>query len=175
VTSSQIGAGPQRQDHCPFRKEPVRVKELRHPRHDDGERAALRVLAAARDHVTAERTATLNALIALVCVVDLGIDARRALTSKQIAEGSRWRTRDEQIGLAIARTEAVRLAKRVAEPDGDIATITCMTLDPATRAYVEQRTTEGRTAKEIRRCLKRYLARQIYRALNVTDATASPA
>lgn len=71
--------------------------------------------------MTAERTATLNALIALVRVVDLGIDTRRALSSKQIAEVSRWRNRDEQIGLAIARTEAVRLAKRVAELDGDIA------------------------------------------------------
>ncbi|MET3920138.1 hypothetical protein ABIB26_001064 [Arthrobacter sp. UYEF20] len=71
--------------------------------------------------MTAERTATLNALIALVRVVDLGIDARRALTSKQIAEVSRRRTRDEQIGLATARTEAARLAKRVAELDGDIA------------------------------------------------------
>ena len=56
-----------------------------------------------------------------------------------------------------------------------IATITRMTHDPATRAYVEKRRTEGRTTKEIRRCLKRYLARQIYRALNAIDATPSPA
>ena len=35
-----------------------------------------------------------------------------------------------------------------------------------TRAYVERRTTEGRTLREIRRCLKRYLAREIYRRLN---------
>ena len=38
--------------------------------------------------------------------------------------------------------------------------------NPATRAYVERRRTEGRTNKEIRRCLKRYLARRIYRQLN---------
>jgi len=36
-----------------------------------------------------------------------------------------------------------------------------MTDDPDTRAYVERRRAEGRTTKEIRRCLKRYLARQI--------------
>src|SRR5665647_2849510 len=34
-------------------------------------------------------------------------------------------------------------------------------MDPATKAYVERRLTEGHTKKEIRRCLKRYLARQI--------------
>jgi hypothetical protein len=31
-----------------------------------------------------------------------------------------------------------------------------------TRAYVERCTTEGRSKKEILRCLKRYLARQLY-------------
>jgi len=238
---------------------PLDVDELRRPRRDEGVRAALRVLVAARDHMTAERTATVNALIALVRVVDLGIDARRPLTGKQIAEVSRWRTRDEEIGLTTARAEAVRLAKRVADLDDDIAantttmaelvrqspaavllektgigpvtaaialtawshpgrvrseaafaclagvnpipassgntvrhrlnrggdrrlnralhiaTITRMTHDPDTRAYVERRRAEGRTTKEIRRCLKRYLARQIYRTLNAADTGPSPA
>lgn len=39
-------------------------------------------------------------------------------------------------------------------------------MDPQTRVYVERRTAEGRTTKEIRRCLKRYLSRQIYRYLD---------
>jgi transposase len=34
--------------------------------------------------------------------------------------------------------------------------------DPATRAYVERRTTEGLSKKEIIRCLKRYIARELY-------------
>ncbi len=34
--------------------------------------------------------------------------------------------------------------------------------DPATQAYVERRTAEGKTKKEIIRCLKRYVAREIY-------------
>jgi transposase len=46
-----------------------------------------------------------------------------------------------------------------------------MRMDPATRAYVEKRTAEGRTRREIRRCLKRYLARQIYRHLNAASDT----
>ena len=53
-----------------------------------------------------------------------------------------------------------------------MAVVTRMRMDPGTRTYIEKRTAEGRTPREIRRCLKRYLARQIYRHLNA--ATASP-
>jgi len=42
--------------------------------------------------------------------------------------------------------------------------------DPRTRAYVERRTKDGLSKKEIIRCLKRYVAREIY-----YDLTASPA
>lgn len=35
-----------------------------------------------------------------------------------------------------------------------------------TRAYVERRTAEGKSPREIRRCLKRYIARQLFRSLN---------
>ena len=34
-----------------------------------------------------------------------------------------------------------------------------------TRAYVERRTAEGKSPREIRRCLKRYIARELYRQL----------
>ena len=34
--------------------------------------------------------------------------------------------------------------------------------DPATRVYVERRTTEGLSKKDILRCLKRYIARELY-------------
>ena len=47
--------------------------------------------------------------------------------------------------------------------------------DPATRAYVERRTAEGKTKKEIIRCLKRYVAREVYRALTTkTPQRATP-
>lgn len=36
---------------------------------------------------------------------------------------------------------------------------------PRTRAYVARRTPEGKTARETRRCLKRYIARELYRQL----------
>jgi transposase len=238
---------------------PLDTSQLRRPRLAEGVRAALRVLVAARDHMTAERTATVNALVALLRVIDLGIDARKALPGTQIATVARWRTRDEELGAATARAEAVRLAKRVTELDeqiaanttrmselvqasqaapllektgigpvtaaicltawshhgrvrseaafaslagvnpipassgntvrhrlnrgGDrrlnralhIAVLTRMTHDPATRAYVERRRAEGRTTREIRRCLKRYLARHIYRVLNAASPAPNPA
>jgi transposase len=232
---------------------PLDVTQLRHPRADQGVRAALRVLIAARDHMSTERTAAVNALIALLRVVDLGIDARKPLSGTQISEVARWRTRHgEGIGAATARAEAIRLAKQITSLDTELAAnkvrmdelvqaspaavllgkvgigpvtaaivltawshqgrlrseaafaalagvnpipassgntvrhrlnqggdrrlnralhmavITRMTHDPDTRAYAEKRRAEGRTNREIRRCLKRYLARHIYRALNAT-------
>jgi transposase len=228
--------------------------QLRRPRSDDGVRAALRILVTARQHMTTERTATVNALTALLRVVDLGVDARKPLTTRQVTEVARWRTRVEDLALATARAEAVRLAKRVVDLGGELAAnqaritdlirsskaavlldkngigpvtvavvlaawshsgrvrseaafaalagvnpipassgnttrhrlnrggdrrlnralhmavITRMTHDPDTRAYVERRRAEGRTTKEIRRCLKRYLARQLYRTLEALHA-----
>jgi len=236
--------------------------QLRRPRAGDGVRAALRVLVTAREHMTDERTACVNALTALLRVVDLGIDARKPPTGKQVGQVAAWRTRTDElardIATATARAEAVRLAKRIHALDDELAanktqmkalidsskaaplldktgigpvtaaiayaawshpgrirneaafaclagvnpipassgnttrhrlnrggdrrlnralhmaTVTRMTHDPETRAYVEKRRAQGRTKKEIRRSLKRYLARQIYRTLN-TLHTEEPA
>ena len=41
--------------------------------------------------------------------------------------------------------------------------------DPLTRAYVQRRTTEGKNPREIRRCLKRIIARQLYKLLDRYD------
>lgn len=228
----------------------LETDQLRHPRKDDGVRAALRVLVAARDMMTTERTSAVNALTALLRSTSLGIDARKKLSATQIAEVTKWRTRAEDIARAAARAEAIRLVKRITALDKEIkdntttttdlikqspardllektgiglvtaavvmtawshegrlrdeaafaslagvnpipassgntvrhrlnrggdrrlnralhmAVITRMTHDPETRAYVERRRAEGRTPREIRRILKRYLARQLFRLLN---------
>jgi transposase len=100
---------------------PLKLAELRHPRADDGVRAALRILIAARDQMTGERTAAVNALTALLRVVALGVDARKAPNSSQISEIARWRARHgEEVGAATARAEAVRLAKRITALDADL-------------------------------------------------------
>ncbi|MFD1825444.1 MULTISPECIES: transposase [Mumia] len=185
---------------------------------------------------------------ALVRSHDLGIDARKSLTSQQIATIAGWRRREEPFGVATARAEAVRLAKRVVSLDEELAenratitnlvaveapelleqhgvgaitaavvltvwshpgrirseaafaqiagaapipassgntvrhrlnrggdrqlnralntiVLTRMRTDPNTRAYIERRLAEGKRTKEIRRCLKRYVGRQIFRTL----------
>lgn len=43
-----------------------------------------------------------------------------------------------------------------------LAVVTRLRVDPRTKAYVARRTAEGRTKLEIMRCLKRYVARELY-------------
>lgn len=209
---------------------------------------ALQVLTVAREQMNADRLRSINALTALLRTYDLGIDARKALTSPQIAAVAAWRRRDEPLGRTTARADAVRHARRIAELDHDLKmnrdqitvlvdehaptllemtgigaitaaiimtvwshpgrirseaalaqiagtcpipassgnttrhrlnrggdrqlnraintiVLTRMRMDPATRAYVERRTAQGRTKREITRCLKRYVTRQIHRTL----------
>lgn len=231
---------------------PLPVEKLRRPRLNEGIRQGLRILVTARESMTKGRTRSINALNALVRSNDLGIDARRKLTTVQIEEISRWREREEELASGIARSEAVRLAKhildlseqlktneqkleelvRVSEAaplleekgfqavaaakclvawshegrvrseaafaclagvnpipassgntvrhrlnrGGDrrlnsalhMAAITRMTYESETRDYVEKRRVEGKTDKEIRRCVKRYLARRVFRILAAT-------
>ena len=51
--------------------------------------------------------------------------------------------------------------------------MTRMRCCPSTKAYVARRTAEGKTTREIRRCLKRYIARELYRALTATMAATT--
>jgi transposase len=44
-----------------------------------------------------------------------------------------------------------------------------------TRTYVQRRTAEGKSQREIRRCLKRYIARELYRTLTANAAPAAAA
>ena len=46
--------------------------------------------------------------------------------------------------------------------------------DPATKAYVARRTVGGRTKPEIIRCLKRYIARELYPVLLAATSTITP-
>ncbi|MFB7477276.1 IS110 family transposase [Kitasatospora sp. NPDC056184] len=46
-----------------------------------------------------------------------------------------------------------------------------MRYDERTRAYVARRTTEGLSKKDIMRCLKRFVAREVYRTLTSTPTT----
>ena len=46
-----------------------------------------------------------------------------------------------------------------------VVVLTRLRYDPATRAYAQRRRGQGKTNREIRRCLVRYVARQLYRLL----------
>lgn len=106
---------------------PLPLERLRKPRRDDGLRAALRVLVSARDQMTTERTAAINALTALLRSFPLDIDARRALSKAQIGTVARWRARSEDISLMTARAEAIRLAKRIINLDEEVTENTTTT------------------------------------------------
>jgi transposase len=49
--------------------------------------------------------------------------------------------------------------------------ITRMASDPTTKAYIERRMKEGLTKKQAFRCLKRYIAREVYNALPRSELT----
>lgn len=52
-----------------------------------------------------------------------------------------------------------------------LAVITRMRTDPRTQAYVAKRTASGHSNLETIRCLKRYLAREVYYLLNPAQPT----
>src|SRR5699024_1519833 len=56
-----------------------------------------------------------------------------------------------------------------------MVTVTKMTHDPETRAYVDKRRAEQKTDREIRRCLKRYIARRVFRTFNASATMLQPA
>jgi transposase len=228
---------------------PAATNRLRTPRDDQGERAAMRILITAREQLNTQRTATINALTALLRTTDLHVDARRPLSRTTIATIATWRTRPDTIAITTARTEARRLARTIRTADAELAAnaqaltalvksspaavllndtgigaitaatiyiawshpgrlhseaafanlagacplpassgnttrhrvnrggdrrlnhalhtiaLTRMRVDPTTQAYVQRRLADNRTPREIRRCLKRYIARQLHREL----------
>jgi transposase len=58
-----------------------------------------------------------------------------------------------------------RLGDRQLNRALNVIAVNRMRCHPATQAYVQRRRAEGRTDREIRRCIKRYIARHLYRTL----------
>lgn len=218
---------------------------------------ALRLLSVGRDQMNTDRLRAINALTALVRAHDLGLDARKPLSASQIKTIAAWRERDEAHGAAVARSEAVRLAKQINVLDSDLKAnqvkltelttehtpsllamhgvgavtaaiimtvwshpgrirseaafamiagtcpipassgntvrhrlnrggdrrlnraintiaLTRMRTDQSTREYVQRKTAEGRSKREIMRSLKRYITRQIHRTLTTKMPLSAP-
>jgi transposase len=51
-----------------------------------------------------------------------------------------------------------------------LVVLTRLRYDPASRAYAERRRVQGKTNREIRRCLVRYVARRLYRLLKANPS-----
>jgi transposase len=77
-------------------------------------------------------------------------------------------------GRTTGRHRLSRSGDRAANSALYIVTIVRMRHHAPTRAYLERRTAEGRTKREIIRCLKRYIAREIYAALPRPATPATP-
>lgn len=96
---------------------PNDITNLLQPR-DEGARAALSLLSASRARIDAHRTANRNALSALLRTYDLGIDASRPLSVRQIKQVSRWREHEaDTIDQKFARDEAKFLATSIMAAD----------------------------------------------------------
>ncbi len=78
-------------------------------------------------------------------------------------------------GKTTGRHRLSRGGDRAANSALYIVAIVRMRHHEATRAYVERRTAEGLSKREIIRCLKRYIAREVYAKLPKTDPTSAPA
>ncbi len=217
----------------------------------EGTRSALNVLVASRERIDAERTRNRNALTALAREIDLGVDARKALTDMQVKQISAWREHPtDSVAQRYARAEASRLATAVLDADKllaanktqmaeldeqmapglaaefgygpvtvawiliayshtgrvlseaafasmagvaplqassgntvrhrlnrhgdrmlnqavDVIAKVRMQFDPQTKDYVEKREAEGLSYREIKRVLKRYIVRKVFRRLRV--------
>lgn len=74
-------------------------------------------------------------------------------------------------GQVITRYRVNRRGDRQLNRALHTVTLSRIRYDQRTRDYVERRTTEGKTPREIKRCLKRYIARDLYRLLEAGPPT----
>ena len=97
-----------------------------------------------------------------------------ALQAANAGWGQFWRARWGQSGLthSSGQQERHRL-NRGGDRQANSAlwkiVLTRMVCDPRTSAYIERRRKEGLTKKEAIRCLKRYIAREVYNYLPRAD------
>jgi transposase len=70
------------------------------------------------------------------------------------------------VPVSSGRTGRHRLGDRQLNRAIHTIAVTRMRCHQLTQAYVQRRRAEGKTDREIRRCIKRYLARHLYRALS---------
>jgi transposase len=155
-------------------------------RHAEIQRLAL-ALQQARRQLAANR----RQLLAIVADIAPGLTNRYGvgpITAAQavVSFSHPGRCRDEAAFAALAGTNPIpassgRIVRHRLNRGGDralncaIHTIALARIHRClrTRAYIERRTAEGKTPREIRRCLKRYIARELYRQLTQSMTPAN--
>jgi transposase len=143
----------------------------------DGDREALRLLMIDRDNAVQSAKTARTALAAILVTAEHGLgylSAAQILLSWSHA----GRIRSEQAFAMLSGTAPVpvssgrtdrhrlnRLGDRQLNRAIHTIAVTRMRCHQPTQAYVQRRQAEGKTDREIRRCIKRYLARHLYRTL----------
>jgi transposase len=160
----------------------LEVGRLRRERRSGGETDALDAARAAPSVLASEGPATpraggeRQALQALVAAREGAVSAKRAglcqLRDLLI-------TTPEPLRAELRPLTRARLLQRLAATRPDrlnralhMILVTRKRSDPATISYIERRLAEGKTRREANRCLKRYLARSLYRLLEPPPMTA---
>jgi transposase len=166
------------------------IGPLRDP--DQAHRLALRRLARRHQQLTAEITAAdadLKQLVTaaapgLLELVGVGIEVAGQLLTTAGDNPARMRSEAafaHLCGVAPIPASSGKTRRHRLNRGGDrgannaLYTIVLSRLrcDPRTRRYVDRRTAEGLTKPEIIRCLKRYLAREIYQVLLTPSPSSS--
>jgi transposase len=145
--------------------------------------AEIQRLALALQQARRQRAANRRQLLAIVADIAPGLTDRYGVGPVSAAQAvvsfsHPGRCRNEAAFAALAGTNPIpassgRVVRHRLNRGGDRAlnraihtiTLTRIRSCPRTRAYLERRTAEGKTPREIRRCLKRYIARELYRQL----------
>ena len=94
---------------------------------------------------------------------------RRITTATAPSRRRRWAIPDSPIPASSGKTNRYRLNRggdRQANAALHAVCLVRMQRDPRTRAYVVRRTAEGLSKKDIMRCLKRYIASDLYRGIS---------
>ena len=92
-----------------------------------------------------------------------------------LADGERWSTCPANSGQVTTRYRLNRYGDRHLNTALHTVVQIRIQYQPATRDYVARRTAEGKTSREIKRCLARYVARDLYRLLESGPAAADKA
>jgi transposase len=145
--------------------------------------AEIRRLALALQQARRELAANRKQLLAIVEDIAPGITSRYGVGPVSAAQAvvsfsHPGRCRNEAAFAALAGTSPIpassgRTVRHRLNCGGDRAlnqaihtiALTRMRSCPRTRDYIQRRTAEGKSSREIRRCLKRYIARELYRQL----------